>query len=290
MKLILLGAPGAGKGTQAEIISEKLHIPTISTGNILREAIKNGTETGLKAKSFMDAGKLVPDDVIIGIVSERVAAPDCANGFILDGVPRTIPQAEALEAAGIHFDCVVSIEIADSVIESRMTGRRVCGSCGASYHVTAHPPKQEGICDLCGKELSPHTGGKATCTAKAECEVCGEPYGELDAHNHADWRHVEAKAATEEAAGNIEYWYCAACGAYFADEAGAQPITEKDTVITQLEPTKPTATTTKPTVAPSQPQTGDSGHPLLWFALLFVSGGVLTGAAALGKKKKDSVE
>ena len=145
-------------------------------------------------------------------------------------------------------------------------------------------------CDLCGKELSPHTGGKATCTAKAECEVCGEPYGELDAHNHADWRHVEAKAATEEAAGNIEYWYCAACGAYFADEAGAQPITEKDTVITQLEPTKPTATTTKPTVAPSQPQTGDSGHPLLWFALLFVSGGVLTGAAALGKKKKDSVE
>ena len=121
MKLILLGAPGAGKGTQAEIISKKLNIPSISTGNILREAIKNGTATGLKAKSFMDAGKLVPDDVIIGIVSERVAAPDCANGFILD--------------------------------EFRMTGRRVCGSCGASYHVTAHPPKQEGICDLCGKEL-----------------------------------------------------------------------------------------------------------------------------------------
>ena len=125
MKLILLGAPGAGKGTQAEIISEKLHIPTISTGNILREAIKNGTETGLKAKSFMDAGKLVPDDVIIGIVSERVAQPDCANGFILDGVPRTLPQAEALEAAGIHFDRVVSIEIEDAVIEARMTGRRV---------------------------------------------------------------------------------------------------------------------------------------------------------------------
>ncbi len=133
MKLILLGAPGAGKGTQAEIISEKLHIPTISTGNILREAIKNGTETGLKAKSFMDAGKLVPDDVIIGIVSERVAQPDCANGFILDGVPRTMPQAEALEAAGIHFDRVISIEIEDAVIEARMTGRRVCGSCGASF-------------------------------------------------------------------------------------------------------------------------------------------------------------
>ena len=153
MKLILLGAPGAGKGTQAEIISEKLHIPTISTGNILREAIKNGTETGLKAKSFMDAGKLVPDDVIIGIVSERVAQPDCANGFILDGVPRTLPQAEALEAAGIHFDRVVSIEIEDAVIEARMTGRRVCGSCGSSYHVTANPPKIEGICNACGSEL-----------------------------------------------------------------------------------------------------------------------------------------
>ena len=153
MKLILLGAPGAGKGTQAEIISKKLNIPTISTGNILREAIKNGTETGLKAKSFMDAGKLVPDDVIIGIVRERVARADCANGFILDGVPRTIPQAEALEAAGIHFDAVVSIEIADEVIEARMTGRRVCGSCGASYHIAAHPPKVEGICDACGKEL-----------------------------------------------------------------------------------------------------------------------------------------
>jgi adenylate kinase len=153
MKLILLGAPGAGKGTQAEIVSQKLHIPTISTGNILREAIKNGTETGLRAKSFMDSGKLVPDDVIIGIVRERVARPDCANGFILDGMPRTIPQAEALEAAGIHFDCVVSIEIEDSVIEARMTGRRVCSACGASYHITANPPKKEGVCDLCGGPL-----------------------------------------------------------------------------------------------------------------------------------------
>lgn len=153
MKLILLGAPGAGKGTNAEILSDKLNIPTISTGNILREAIKNGTETGLKAKSFMDAGKLVPDDVIIGIVRERVARDDCANGFILDGVPRTVPQAEALEAAGIHFDAVVSIEIDDAVIEARMTGRRVCGSCGSSYHVTANPPKIEGICNACGSEL-----------------------------------------------------------------------------------------------------------------------------------------
>lgn len=154
MKLILLGAPGAGKGTQAELIAAKLGIPTISTGNILREAIKNGTEIGLKAKSFMDQGKLVPDDVIIGIVRERVSQPDCAKGYILDGMPRTIPQAQALEDAGIHFDSVVSIEIEDAVIEQRMTGRRVCGSCGASYHVTANPPKVEGVCDHCGKELS----------------------------------------------------------------------------------------------------------------------------------------
>lgn len=153
MKLILLGAPGAGKGTQAEIISKKLNIPTISTGNILREAIKNGTEIGLKAKSFMDNGKLVPDDVIIGIVKERVSRDDCKNGFILDGVPRTIPQAEALEQQGVHFDRVVSIEIEDSVIEARMTGRRVCGHCGASYHIVANPPKKDNTCDLCGGTL-----------------------------------------------------------------------------------------------------------------------------------------
>ena len=153
MRLILLGAPGAGKGTQAEILSKRLGIPTISTGNILREAIRNRTETGLKAKAFMDQGNLVPDEVIIGIVRDRLAEPDCANGYILDGMPRTIPQAEALVNAGIEIDCVISIEIDDAVIEQRMTGRRVCGGCGASYHVTAHPPKQEGICDLCGKEL-----------------------------------------------------------------------------------------------------------------------------------------
>ena len=153
MKLILLGAPGAGKGTQAEIISRELNIPTISTGNMLREAMKNGTELGLKVKNFMDNGQLVPDDVVIGIVEERVAKEDCANGFILDGMPRTIPQAEALEARGIHFDAVVSIEVQDDVIEGRMTGRRVCGSCGASFHIVANPPKAEGICDACGKEL-----------------------------------------------------------------------------------------------------------------------------------------
>ena len=153
MKLILLGAPGAGKGTQAELIAAKLQIPTISTGNILREAIKDGTETGLKAKCFMDQGKLVPDDVIIDIVRERLAQSDCDKGYILDGMPRTIPQAQALEDAGIHFDSVISIEIEDAVIEKRMTGRRVCLACGASYHVTANPPKVADVCDHCGKEL-----------------------------------------------------------------------------------------------------------------------------------------
>ena len=153
MRLILLGAPGAGKGTQAEIIAKSLSIPTISTGNILREAIKNGTETGLKAKSFMDKGMLVPDDVIIGIVRERLAQADCANGYILDGMPRTIPQAQALLEQGVEIDRVVSIEISDDVIEARMTGRRVCGACGASYHIVANPPKTEGICNACGSEL-----------------------------------------------------------------------------------------------------------------------------------------
>lgn len=153
MKIILLGAPGAGKGTQAELISKKLGIPTISTGNILRAAVKEGTPIGLEAKSYMDAGKLVPDEVITGIIEERLAQSDCANGFILDGVPRTIAQAEALERHGIRFDAVLSLEIADSVIEERMTGRRTCHACGASYHVKAAPPKQEGICDKCGGEL-----------------------------------------------------------------------------------------------------------------------------------------
>ena len=153
MRLILLGAPGAGKGTQAELLAAKLNIPTISTGNILREAIKNGTETGLKAKSFMDNGMLVPDEVIIGIVRERLAQADCANGYILDGVPRTVPQAQALLDQSVEIDRVVSIEIADEVIEPRMTGRRVCGDCGASYHILTKPPKNEGICNACGGNL-----------------------------------------------------------------------------------------------------------------------------------------
>ena len=153
MNLILLGAPGAGKGTQAEVLSKKLNIPTISTGNILRAAIKDGTPTGLKAKEYMDAGKLVPDEVIIGIIQERLQAEDCRNGYILDGVPRTIAQAEAMEKAGIHFDAVISIEVPEEEILKRMTGRRVCESCGSSYQIVALPPKQEGVCDACGGKL-----------------------------------------------------------------------------------------------------------------------------------------
>ncbi len=154
MKLIMLGAPGAGKGTQAEILSKKLGIPTISTGNILRAAVKAGTPIGLKAKSFMDAGALVPDDVIIGIIAEALQGPDCANGYILDGVPRTIPQAEAMEQQGVEIDAALDIEVDDATIIDRMSGRRTCEACGASFHVVNNPPKQEGVCDVCGKPLT----------------------------------------------------------------------------------------------------------------------------------------
>lgn len=150
MNLILLGAPGAGKGTMAEIISNTLGIPQISTGNILREAVKNGTELGKQAKSFMDSGALVPDDVVIGILKDRIADDDCKKGFILDGFPRSVPQAEALEKMGVKIDKVVEISVPDETIKSRLVGRRVCEKCGASYHVTNKPPKQEGICDSCG--------------------------------------------------------------------------------------------------------------------------------------------
>ena len=170
MRLILLGAPGAGKGTQAEILSRKLSIPTISTGNILRAAIKNGTPVGLKAKAYVESGALVPDDVIIGIVAERLAESDCANGYILDGMPRTIPQAEALEKAGIDIDCALSIEIADETIIKRMSGRRTCPNCGASYHVVAAPPKTEGVCDKCGSALTIRKDD-APETVKARLEV-----------------------------------------------------------------------------------------------------------------------
>lgn len=153
MKIIFLGAPGAGKGTQAEIVSEKLSIPTVSTGNIIRAALKEGTEMGLKAKEFIEAGLLVPDEVVIGIIKERLAQPDCENGFILDGFPRTIPQAEALDEMGIVIDKVIDIEVDDDKIARRMSGRRVCPVCGNSYHIEYKKPAIDGICNACGSEL-----------------------------------------------------------------------------------------------------------------------------------------
>ena len=185
MNLILLGAPGAGKGTQAEILVKQLSIPAISTGNILREAIANGTDLGRKAKQYMDEGNLVPDELILGIVAERVAQPDCQNGFILDGVPRTLAQAEALEEKGVKIDHVVSIEVEDSTIIGRMGGRRVCSKCGASYHVVANPPRVEGVCDACGGELiirkddAPETVSKRLQVYHASTEVLKDFYAKL---------------------------------------------------------------------------------------------------------------
>lgn len=153
MKLILLGAPGAGKGTQAEKIVEKYGIPAISTGNIIRAALKEGTPMGLKAKSYMEAGQLVPDEVVIGIIKDRLKEKDCENGFILDGFPRTIPQAQALEDMGIEIDKVLDIEVPDEAITKRMSGRRVCSKCANSYHLEYKKPKVDGVCDACGGEL-----------------------------------------------------------------------------------------------------------------------------------------
>ena len=153
IKLILLGAPGAGKGTQAEIISKKYAIPSISTGNMIREAIAAGPEMGRNAKSFIDSGALVPDEVVIGIIKERLAKPDCENGFILDGFPRTVPQAQALDDMGVEITDVISIEVPDEKIVERMGGRRVCKSCGASYHVKFNPSENGEFCD-CGELLT----------------------------------------------------------------------------------------------------------------------------------------
>ncbi len=166
MRLILLGAPGAGKGTQADVISAKLNIPTISTGNILRAAVKAGTPIGKQAEGYMKAGQLVPDEVIIGIMQERLKEDDCKNGYILDGMPRTIPQAEALVTGGVEIDCALSIEIADETIVERMSGRRTCPDCGASYHIVNSPSKVEGICDKCGAQLVIRADDKAE-TVKA---------------------------------------------------------------------------------------------------------------------------
>ena len=153
MNLILLGAPGAGKGTQAEILCDCLNIPTISTGNMIREALKSGTEMGLKAKAFIEAGQLVPDEVVIGIVDERLRLDDCKNGFILDGFPRTIPQAEALDRMGITIDRVVDINVPDEVITRRVSGRRACLDCGSTYHIETKKPQVDGVCDRCGSTL-----------------------------------------------------------------------------------------------------------------------------------------
>ncbi|MGN0557835.1 MAG: adenylate kinase [Acutalibacteraceae bacterium] len=170
MNIIMLGAPGAGKGTQAAVLCEKLNIPTISTGNIIREALKNGTEMGQKAKSYMDEGKLVPDEVVIGIVKERLAQDDCQNGFILDGFPRTIPQAEALDAMGVVIDKVINLEVEEELIINRMSGRRVCEKCGRPYHIETLKPRVEGICDDCQGALVQRKDDHID-TVKARLEV-----------------------------------------------------------------------------------------------------------------------
>ncbi len=200
MNLILLGAPGAGKGTQAEMLIQQLGIPSISTGNMLREAIANGTELGKQVKTYMDGGLLVPDELILSIVAERVTQPDCKNGFILDGVPRTLAQAEALDAKGVTIDHVVSIDLGDDVIEGRMTGRRVCTKCGASYHIVANPPKQEGICDNCGSEVTtrkddaPETVRKRLEVYHASTEVLKDYYAKQN-----KLRLIEGNQSIEDA-------------------------------------------------------------------------------------------
>jgi len=182
MNLILLGAPGAGKGTQAELLVEKLGIPSISTGNMLREAMANGTELGKQVKQYMDGGLLVPDELILSLVAERVSQPDCSKGYILDGVPRTLVQAQALDAKGVRIDHVVSLEIDDEVIAGRMTGRRACTGCGATFHIHANPPKQENLCDFCGGKLTirkddaPETVAKRLQVYHASTEVLKDYY------------------------------------------------------------------------------------------------------------------
>ena len=199
MNLILLGAPGAGKGTQAELLMAKLQIPSVSTGNMLREAIRQGTDLGIQVKQVMDEGRLVSDELILSIVAERTSQPDCKNGFILDGVPRTLSQAEALDTMGLKIDHVVSIEIDDDMIESRMTGRRVCTKCGASYHIAVNPTKTEGICDLCGgetvqrKDDAPETVRKRLEIYHQTTEVLKEYYA-----TQQKLRLVDGKGSIEE--------------------------------------------------------------------------------------------
>lgn len=198
MKLILLGAPGAGKGTQAAVISERYNIPQISTGNIIRAALKSGTEMGLKAKSFIDAGQLVPDEVVIGIIKDRLVEDDCKDGFILDGFPRTIPQAEALDNMGIVIDKVIDIEVADEVIVDRMSGRRVCEKCGRPYHLVSLRPKVDGVCDDCAGALIQRKDDHPD-TVKARLEIY---------HNETEplkgYYEKQGKLAVVEGANSVE--------------------------------------------------------------------------------------
>lgn len=170
MKLILFGAPGAGKGTQAELICHELNIPAISTGNIIREAIKNGSEMGIKAREYTDNGKLVPDKIVIGIIKDRLGKPDCKNGFVLDGFPRTVPQAESLDTMSVEIDTVLSIEVSDEDIEKRMSGRRTCPVCGATFHLIYNPPKAENTCGKCGAQLIMRADDRPE-TVRARLEV-----------------------------------------------------------------------------------------------------------------------
>ena len=198
MKLILLGAPGAGKGTQAEFISQRLNIPTISTGNILRAAMKEGTPLGHEVEEHMVAGELVPDDIIIEIITERLKESDCANGYILDGVPRTIAQAEAMDAHGIKVDAVLSFEVDDSIIVERMSGRRTCTTCGATYHIHNAPPKREGKCDRCGADLVQREDDKAE-TVQRRLRIYHENTAPLERYYEAkgNLKHVEAQPTIE---------------------------------------------------------------------------------------------
>ena len=197
MNMIFLGAPGAGKGTQAEVVCKELNIPAISTGNMLREAVKNGTEAGLKAKSFMDAGELVPDDVVIGILKDRIAQPDAQNGFILDGFPRTVEQAEALDKMGVNIDKVVEINVSDEAITARMSGRRVCEGCGNSYHIEYKPTKVEGICDACGAKVVQRIDDKPE-TVQARLETYHEKTAPLK-----DYYEKRGKLVTVEGQNEI---------------------------------------------------------------------------------------
>lgn len=198
MNLILLGAPGAGKGTQAEVICNKLHIPAVSTGNMIREALKSGTEMGKKAKAYMEAGDLVPDEVVIGIVKDRIARQDCKNGFVLDGFPRTIPQAEALDKMGVAIDRVVEIHVPDEKIVARMSGRRVCGDCGASYHLVYNRPKVDGKCDSCGGTLVQRTDDHPD-TVKARLKEYHEKTEPLKAYYEKQGKLVVVEGQEEVA-------------------------------------------------------------------------------------------